>query len=175
MKPVSAMECARVGIPRDDHRCGFQVRPARRIHRMVQRGDDGVVTDERTVANHEAALVLEPAAGVDEDVLPEPDTASEIAGERREQADGGIHLVADQFTEQGADASLVVVGPVEFRGEDAPVTWSASPSPTGPACRTAWTPIQIRNRTPPHLNSWNSRSHRSSNGPGPTATRTPAQ
>ncbi len=45
---------------------------------MLERRDDGVVADEAVVADGDASLVLEPAAGVDEHAAPEPDVLAEV-------------------------------------------------------------------------------------------------
>ena len=90
--------------------------PARR-HVVVQRRDDGVVADEGSIADVDAALVLEPAAAVDEHILTETDVLAEVSAERREESEGIGDLVPGQLTHQGPHLSGGVVAPVELGGD----------------------------------------------------------
>lgn len=85
---------------------------------MVQRRDHGVVADEGSIADVDAALVLEPAAAVDEDILSEINVLAKVGAEWWEELEGIRDLAPGQVTHQGAYLSGRVVAPVE-RGGDA--------------------------------------------------------
>ena len=53
---------------------------------MVEGGEDDVVADLAAVANGYSPMVLEVAAGVDEDVLADVDVLSEVGVEGRKDA-----------------------------------------------------------------------------------------
>ena len=54
------------------------------IQAVIDRRDDGVVSDERAVSYEDPALVLEPAARVDKDALTQMRVEPAVGGEGRE-------------------------------------------------------------------------------------------
>ena len=84
---------------------------------VVERGQDDVVADQGAVTDHDAALILEPAAGVDEYVLPDADVFAIIGVEGREQAEGIVLRLTDEFKEELAHHSRLMILVVELHGD----------------------------------------------------------
>lgn len=103
-------------VPADMDRLGDHVEPVQRVELMVERGQDDLMADQRPIADVDAALVLEAAIRVDEDVLANVDVAPEIGLERREQAERGVNLLPDEFGEQRPDLVHVLVSIVDLGG-----------------------------------------------------------
>ncbi len=103
-------------VPADMDRLGDHVEPVQRIELMVERGQDDLMADQRPVADVDAALVLEAAIRVDENVLADMDIAPEIGLERREQAERGINLLPDELGEQAPDLIHLLVPLVDLGG-----------------------------------------------------------
>lgn len=90
---------------------------AGRVEVVVEGREDGVVPDEAPVPDDDAALVLEPAAGVDEHVTPQGDVLAEVGGEGREEVHGLVHGLARQLREELADPFGRAVCAVELTGD----------------------------------------------------------
>ena len=76
---------------------------------VIERGQHDVVADEGSVADRDAALVLETASGVYEDAGPDAGVQAEVGGEGREEGEGlghgadligcahcGVHLLIEE-------------------------------------------------------------------------------
>ena len=74
----------------------MQIPPCLWIFTVIQRCHDHIVPDERTVSNRDAALILEAAAAVDEDMLPDAEILAAVRIERRKQAEALIDRPPDQ-------------------------------------------------------------------------------
>ena len=55
------------------------------------------LTDERAVADGDAALVLETAAAVDKNIFPHGNVLAAVGIKGRKQAKGSVHRLAGQF------------------------------------------------------------------------------
>lgn len=81
---------------------------------VVERGEDDVVPDLAVVADGYATVVLKMAAGVDEYPAADMDVFAEIGVERREDAQRGSDLAAEQPGEQGPHLAGRVVSAVQL-------------------------------------------------------------
>lgn len=86
---------------------------------MVERGEDHVVANLAPVADGHPAVVLEMAAGIDEDIAADRDVAPEIGIEGRENTQRLRHPVAEKFGKQAAHLVRGVVGRIEAEGNAA--------------------------------------------------------
>ena len=66
---------------------------------MVQCGQDNIMSDQGTIININAALILELTAGIDKHILSKCDVLSEISIERWEESEGRIYWLSRQFRE----------------------------------------------------------------------------
>jgi len=72
---------------------------------VVDGGQHHVVTDQGSIPDGNAALILETAAGVDEYVFPHRDVLSAVGVERREHVEAVIHRLPNHLGEQFPDFS----------------------------------------------------------------------
>ena len=86
---------------------------------MVERGEDHVVANLAPVADGHPAVVLEMAAGIDEDIAADRDVAPEIGIEGRKNTQRLRHPVAEKFGKQAAHLVRGVVGRIEAEGNAA--------------------------------------------------------
>ena len=63
-------------------------------HGMVERGQHHIVADEGAVADVNAALILELAAHIEKDVLPDVDVFPAVGIKGRKQAKALVHRLA---------------------------------------------------------------------------------
>lgn len=80
----------------DDDPFHFHVTPPFGIEIVVDGRQDTLMSDENVVPDGNAALVLEAAAGIDEDLLSEVDVSSEVRVEGREETESLIDFRADK-------------------------------------------------------------------------------
>lgn len=74
--------------PPDDNAGRVHIGPLARHHVMVQRRDHGIVTDEGSITDVDASLVLESTATVDEHILAKTNVLAKVSTERREELEG---------------------------------------------------------------------------------------
>ena len=82
---------------------------------MVEGGENGVVPDERVIADRDPALVLKAAPGVDEDPLPQGDVLPEVRVERGKHGHSRIDRASRQLGQQRANLIGFVVAAVDYR------------------------------------------------------------
>lgn len=70
---------------------------------MIERRENDVVADLAAVSDRHPSVVLEVAAGVDEDLPAQVDVLTEVGVEGREDPQRGIDPAAEQLREQCAD------------------------------------------------------------------------
>lgn len=100
-------------VPADVDRRWVQIRSLFRILTVIQRCHDHIVADERAVSNCDAALVLEAAAAVDEDIPPDVEILATIRIEGREQAEALIDWPPNQPREYLPHFLLIMVAAIE--------------------------------------------------------------
>ena len=84
---------------------------------MVQGSQYYIVTDQRSVTDGDASLILEPTAAVDEHVLSQSDVFAAVRIEGWEQAEGPVRRLACELGEDVLDLLRGVVGIVQLRSD----------------------------------------------------------
>ena len=85
----------------------------------MQRREDHVVADQRTVAQRHAPVVLEMAPGIDEDVAADADVPSEIGVKGREEPERRVDRTSEQLSHLFAQLLLRMVCAVHRAGDAA--------------------------------------------------------
>lgn len=102
-------------VPADDDGGRAAARAFFRRKTVVDGGQHDPVPDQAAVAESDAALVLEAAAGVDEDVFPDGDVFPEVAVKGREEGKRAVNRLSRQSRHEVAYLFRRMVGPVQFR------------------------------------------------------------
>ena len=106
-------------VPTADDRCRAGRLPPRGVDQVIERRENDVVADLAAVSDRHPSVVLEVAAGVDEDLPAQVDVLTEVGVEGREDPQRGIDPAAEQLREQCADLIGGVIFGVQAAG-DAP-------------------------------------------------------
>lgn len=79
-----------------DDPAGHELTPFIRVGMMIERSQDDIMADEDIIADENAALVLELAAAIEEDMLANVDILAKIRIKRRKKGKGIIDRTADE-------------------------------------------------------------------------------
>lgn len=98
-----------------DHNGGWEIVVAVcRVQVVVDSGEDYIVADEGVVPDGNTALILEPAAGVDEDVLTDLQVLATICGEGGEEIEGAADGTSSELGHDSSDLFWGVVCAVQL-------------------------------------------------------------
>ena len=101
-------------VPADDDGSWATARTLFRQETMIDGGQHDPVTDQRTVAERDAALILEAAAGIDEDIFSDGDVFAEVAVEGREEGKTAVDGLACEFRHEFADPLRRMIGRIQL-------------------------------------------------------------